>query len=1442
MKRFGVSMTLVLLIAIMGSGYVGPGFAQAEDDCILVEISGASGSSVCENGLLAVWDWTAPATGTFIFDTEGSDGHTLLSYCDALGVCRYGGEAGEVRISAQQGQDYGISVLMLDSGTIVLNWRPASAGGGSRVSNDDFASSTALSGASGRSEGSNVGAGKESDEPAHAGDDGGASVWWTWTAPATGPVTFDTNGSDFDTLLAVYTISRSSWTWTEVAANDDSDVNSWSEVRFNAQQGQAYHVVVDGWDGETGAIVLNWRAASPEDDCLSLEISGASGSSVCENGLFAVWTWTAPTTDTFVFDTEGSDFDTRLAYDDLPPGPSMPMIEAVARAALSQARANELPPNSKVRISAQQGQLYAIGATSADDSSDPGTLVLNWRLASPGADDFAARPALSGASGQGGDDNGDAGKESGEPNHAGNSGGASLWWTWTAPATGPVTFDTRGSDFDTLLAIYTGARLNRLTAVASNDDVSSGGRQSEVSFTAQRGQTYHVAVDGHGGATGTIVLNWRSGRDPASPDLVKVSLSGIVSDDATDAAIAGATISVTQYGDGVAYQLGTTATDDEGAYEIEIAAALGRINVKAEAERFTPQSAVVNVMHGTASAIADFVMLPVSVVRQFPPTDDVDIRHGGRTVVSVPPDSLTTEDGSAPAGSVTARVTVFDDAADMAGVSGDYRSLDTETKAIAPVDPFGAVDVRFEDDKGRSLNAKPGNRFVITIKLVWGSGSGAAPPPTTPLFWWSDEKGAWVEAGEANLTGGPGQYAYTGQASHGASWMAGTPFGPEVVAEIRDMRLIEGKSASLFLSDYFRHPEGGPLYYRAEAENKDLLATVIIGDTLTVRALVGDVVTVDTQTATATVRVTACLRDHRDHCEGWFADNSTYVEFEVRVQAIVCGTLKVTRAWDRGTSGQPRVTHSLPWDGNADVTGRSGGACDYTLTVCNGCLGFAEDADVPAVFGNPLPTPWGVSSAPTRSEAAAKAMDNCRRAGSMERCDGPVVSCYGVDGEKDNDFRFDTGQDDLACFYESDGDDYDAPPLPPKPRWYTVYGDEVAPVCGRLNACGDDEPAEQPVAGIIPAQSVTMDETLTLDLSTFFTYSDPDMLEYAVTCSPETPWHGLNRDSGYFHITPTPPTAPGTYNCEAKASDDVTGAKATATFQLTIKSKPVRSQPRYSCHIDFSGCPGQSTPPYAYGAVAYAVKDCKAWWAAWYANDPQDALDGAIAQCRPGAANLGIGDCTNRFTSTTCFAIVRGDDDTGAACYLNFSRGATEEAARTLALSHCNAETAQTPGTPGGTPPGTGGPPATGPGNGQPSDPSDPGTPGDPHQPDDGDIRTERYLLCHHTIGDDPPYWTNEWKGFVVGTTGEVWGQYIHNLSGRPIPRESRSSCSICENGTYTHCYTTPCTRESCADYRPLMEAGARTKGPSRRLDNIRVYFATYDCIGLPGPRCGGYQ
>ena len=79
-----------------------------------------------------------------------------------------------------------------------------------------------------------------------------------------------------------------------------------------------------------------------------------------------------------------------------------------------------------------------------------------------------------------------------------------MWWSWTPPASAIVTFDTTGSNFDTVLAVYTGSSMNSLKLAASNDNFP--GVTSRLALEVQGGTTYQIAVDGKSGATGLTLL------------------------------------------------------------------------------------------------------------------------------------------------------------------------------------------------------------------------------------------------------------------------------------------------------------------------------------------------------------------------------------------------------------------------------------------------------------------------------------------------------------------------------------------------------------------------------------------------------------------------------------------------------------------------------------------------------------------------------------------------------------------------------------------------------------------------------------------------------------------------------------------------------------------------------------------------------------------------
>jgi Ca2+-binding RTX toxin-like protein len=126
-------------------------------------------------------------------------------------------------------------------------------------------------------------------------------------------------------------------------------------------------------------------------------------------------------------------------------------------------------------------------------------------LAAPANDNFAdAQVASTGDTNPTSGSNVDATKEAGEPDHAGDAGGASVWYRWTAPSSGAATVDTCDSNFDTLLAVYTGDSVSSLVAAGSSDDGCAFGNGGFVEFDAQAGQVYRIAVDGFEGETGNF--------------------------------------------------------------------------------------------------------------------------------------------------------------------------------------------------------------------------------------------------------------------------------------------------------------------------------------------------------------------------------------------------------------------------------------------------------------------------------------------------------------------------------------------------------------------------------------------------------------------------------------------------------------------------------------------------------------------------------------------------------------------------------------------------------------------------------------------------------------------------------------------------------------------------------------------------------------------------
>jgi len=121
----------------------------------------------------------------------------------------------------------------------------------------------------------------------------------------------------------------------------------------------------------------------------------------------------------------------------------------------------------------------------------------------PTNDNFANAKVLTGNRARFSGTNSGASAEAGEPRHYYWAAKRSVWIKWTAPHTGIAMATTRGSKFDTVMAVYTGSKLDSLRVRARDDD-RGGNLTSRVWFWARAGHTYHIAIDGYNGAEGEI--------------------------------------------------------------------------------------------------------------------------------------------------------------------------------------------------------------------------------------------------------------------------------------------------------------------------------------------------------------------------------------------------------------------------------------------------------------------------------------------------------------------------------------------------------------------------------------------------------------------------------------------------------------------------------------------------------------------------------------------------------------------------------------------------------------------------------------------------------------------------------------------------------------------------------------------------------------------------
>ncbi len=362
--------------------------------------------------------------------------------------------------------------------------------------------------------GSNVAATAEPGEPRHAGHRPLHSVWATWIAPFDGIATFETLGSSFDSAMAVYT-GDSITNLVLVAADDDSDGFHSSRLSFNAEANKPYRIAIDGVGGTPGNIVFAWDIEPTIDRLPDLlfdlaDITVRPG----DTASFSIATSAANAGYLWFFNgstvaTAGSS----LTISNVTPAQvGTYYVKVFSNGRVRESRRATLQlfipsPGGTLQDARGTAKFFELpdimnAAGFPPNAANPGAKAVSPKLGGSTAHGYSGSQVFSTAG---------AGKEPGEPNHCGYAGGNSYWYAVQAETNGTMFMNTDGSTFDTVLAVYIGPgdSFLTLTNVACDNNSGLDGLDSSLSFSATKDTIYWVAVDGVGGASGTVRLRYQ---------------------------------------------------------------------------------------------------------------------------------------------------------------------------------------------------------------------------------------------------------------------------------------------------------------------------------------------------------------------------------------------------------------------------------------------------------------------------------------------------------------------------------------------------------------------------------------------------------------------------------------------------------------------------------------------------------------------------------------------------------------------------------------------------------------------------------------------------------------------------------------------------------------------------------------------------------------------
>ncbi len=235
---------------------------------------------------------------------------------------------------------------------------------------------------------------------------------------------------------------------------------------------------------------------------------------------------------------------------------------------------------------------------------------------------------------------------------------------------------------------------------------------------------------------------------------VKTSIGGLIVDE-SGGRVAGATV---RLGDQ------TTKTDDNGVFNFrDVYANAKGAYVKVEHPGYFHGSRTINVSSGTRNTVK-IQLLSNTVTR------NIDAASGGTAdygdySVALPAGGISTETGAPYIGQVGVAAKWLNPVSPDFGeqMPGRLQGITTDNELSGMIS-MGMLAVELKDAAGNKLRIRDG--FEATLRMKVPAALLGSAPATIPLWYFDEEKGLWMEEGEAALNNG----VYEGKVKHFSFW------------------------------------------------------------------------------------------------------------------------------------------------------------------------------------------------------------------------------------------------------------------------------------------------------------------------------------------------------------------------------------------------------------------------------------------------------------------------------------------------------------------------------------------------------------------------------------------------------------------------------------------------------------------------------------------------